>query len=108
MPDALLPPQPNPDPSDPAAALLADLHQLSAYLHARGDHTYTMAQRFAENARAHPESRAYDERQATMLEYQHYIWKEIAGLVDRLSQTHSNALERSAGEDHTSSEHELA
>lgn len=70
------------------AALLGDLGELRAYLEQRGRHTYELAQRFAENARRDPSSRAYDERQAAMLEYQHYIWHEIAGLVDKLLATY--------------------
>lgn len=64
--------------------LLADLAQLQQYLSERGDHTYELAQRFLANAKRDPSSRAYDERQATMLEYQHYIWREIAGRVGQL------------------------
>lgn len=86
-----LPPRPgaaNPQAEDVATALLADLRALADYLRQRGAKTYLLAQRFAENAQRHPESRAYDERQATMLEYQHYIWQEIAGLVTKLAQTY--------------------
>lgn len=64
--------------------LLADLETLQQYLDERGSHTYDLAQRFIANARRDPSSRAYDERQATMLEYQHYIWREIAGRVGQL------------------------
>lgn len=64
--------------------LLADLAQLQQYLDERGSHTYDLAQRFLANARRDPASRAYDERQATMLEYQHYIWREIAGRVGQI------------------------
>ena len=64
--------------------LLADLAQLRQYLDERGTHTYDLAQRFLANAKRDPSSRAYDERQATMLEYQHYIWREIAGRVGQL------------------------
>lgn len=64
--------------------LLDDLDTLRQYLQERGDHTYDLAQRFLANARRDPSARAYDERQATMLEYQHYIWREIAGRVARL------------------------
>jgi len=64
--------------------LLADLTQLQQYLSERGDHTYELAQRFLANAKRDSSSRAYDERQATMLEYQHYIWREIAGRVNKL------------------------
>ncbi|HEY1387655.1 MAG TPA: hypothetical protein VGF38_03845 [Ktedonobacterales bacterium] len=64
--------------------LLRDLEVLQAYLQERGRHAYELAQRFLANARRDAGSRAYDERQATMLEYQHYIWHEIAGRVSQL------------------------
>lgn len=73
------------------ASLLHDLEELRAYLDERGHHTYELAQRFMQNAQRNPGSRAYDERQATMLEYQHYIWHEIAGLVNKLLVTYSEA-----------------
>ena len=66
------------------ADLLADLSELRDYLAERGRHTYELAQRFLQNARRDTPERAYDERQATMLEYQNYIWHEIAGRVDQL------------------------
>jgi hypothetical protein len=65
-------------------ALLSDLTELRDYLSERGRHTYELAQRFLQNARRETPERAYDERQATMLEYQNYIWHEIAGRVDQL------------------------
>src|SRR5690242_774985 len=64
--------------------LLRDLDALQVYLQERGRHAYELAQRFLANARRDAGSRAYDERQATMLEYQHYIWHEIAGRVSQL------------------------
>ncbi len=70
------------------AALLRDLDSLHAYLTQRGRHTYDLAQKFMDSARRNTESRAFDERQATMLEYQHYIWHEIAGLVNKLLVTY--------------------
>ncbi len=73
------------------AALLADLKELRDYLRHRGRHTFDLAQRFLENARRDTSARAYDERQATMLEYQHYIWHEIAGLVDKLLASYGEA-----------------
>ena len=80
-----IPPRPTDDAStEPLVALLADLHSLSDYLHSRSRQTYEMATRFAQNARRNEDTRAYDERQTVMLEYQHHIWQEIAGLVDRL------------------------
>lgn len=83
------------------AALLRDLAELRDYLIARGQHTYELAQRFLQNARRDTPERGYDERQATMLEYQNYIWHEIAGRVDQLvarygGVTHE-APERSSG-----------
>jgi hypothetical protein len=68
------------------AALLSDLASLSEYLAQRGRHTYELAQQFMEHARQDRDasSRAYDERQATMLGYQRHVWAEIAGLVDKL------------------------
>jgi hypothetical protein len=66
------------------ASLVRDLETLHAYLEERGRHTYELAQRFLGNARRDAASRAYDERQATMLEYQHYIWHEIAGRLSQL------------------------
>ena len=58
-------------------SLLADLETLRQYLDERGRHTYELAQRFLENARRDPSSRAYDERQATMLEYQHSVLSDM-------------------------------
>ena len=66
------------------AALLADLDELQRYLDERGRHSAELAQRFLANARRDSASRSYDERQATMLEYQRYIWAEIAGRVGKL------------------------
>jgi hypothetical protein len=66
------------------AGLLRDLETLQGYLQERGRHSYELAQRFLANARRDAGSRSYDERQATMLEYQHYIWHEIAGRVNQL------------------------
>ena len=73
-----------PESAQRLAALMGDLTELQAYLEERGNHTYELAQRFMVNARRDASSRAYDERQATMLEYQHYIWREIAGRVGQL------------------------
>lgn len=74
-------------------AILGDLTELSNYLAQRGRHTYELAQKFVENAQRNSATRSYDERQATMLEYQHYIWVEIAGLVDKLLTRYSDAPE---------------
>lgn len=80
------------------AALLRDLDELAAYLTERGRHTYELAQRFLEHARQDASSRAYDERQAAMLEYQHYIWQEIAGLVNKLLVTYGDSAQSSEPE----------
>jgi hypothetical protein len=75
---------PDGESAEQLASLLHDLEELHAYLQERGRHSYELAQRFLANARRDAGSRAYDERQATMLEYQHYIWHEIAGRLSQL------------------------
>jgi hypothetical protein len=67
-------------------ALLRDLNELAEYLHGRGQNAYTLAQRFLENARREQDqkTKTFDEQQARMLDYQRYIWHEIAGLVEKL------------------------
>jgi hypothetical protein len=81
------------------AALLGDLNELADYLHGRGRSTYQLAQRFLEHARSEQDlkTRAYDENQAKMLDYQHYIWHEIAGLVEKLIQRYSDEAPSGAG-----------
>jgi hypothetical protein len=71
-------------------ALLGELEELRQYLEERGDRSSELAQRFTANAQRDPRSRAYDERQATMLEYQRYIWAEIAGRVGQLLNRYGN------------------
>jgi hypothetical protein len=80
-------------------SLLSDLETLRQYLDERGRHTYELAQRFLANAQRNASSRAYDERQATMLEYQHYIWHEIAGRVAQLLVVYGAEDERGADQD---------
>jgi hypothetical protein len=80
--------------------LLDDLETLRQYLDERGRHTYELAQRFLANARRDASSRAYDERQATMLEYQHYIWHEIAGRVAQLLVAYGADEERAIDQPH--------
>jgi hypothetical protein len=80
-------------------SLLGDLETLRQYLDERGRHTYELAQRFLANAQRDTGSRAYDERQATMLEYQHYIWHEIAGRVAQLLVAYGAEDERGADQD---------
>jgi hypothetical protein len=82
-----------PEAEQRLAALLADLETLRQYLDQRGRHTYELAQRFLANATRDPSSRQYDERQATMLEYQHYIWHEIAGRVAQLLAAYTDAAD---------------
>ncbi len=71
---------------EPLRALLRDLGELAEYLHGRGQNAYHLAQRFLENARREQDqkTKAFDEQQARMLDYQRYIWHEIAGLVEKL------------------------
>jgi hypothetical protein len=91
-----------PADDQPAAklrSLIGDLETLRQYLDERGRHTYELAQRFLANAQRDPSSRAYDERQATMLEYQHYIWHEIAGRVAQLLVVYGVEDEHGADQD---------
>ena len=69
-------------------ALLADLRQLSVYLHDQGDKKLVLARKFQENAQRDASSREYDQRQAVMLDYQHHIWHEIGNMVDKLVKQH--------------------
>jgi hypothetical protein len=91
---------PHDRPEEKLRSLLGDLETLRQYLDERGRHTYELAQRFLVNAERDPSSRAYDERQATMLEYQHYIWHEIAGRVSRLLVAYSAESEHAADPPH--------
>ena len=79
------------DASEVLASLLNDLVRLRDYLVERGQHTRELAERFLQNADRDRSSREFDQRQATMLEYQHYIWHEIAGQVDKLVSTYEQA-----------------
>jgi len=98
MSDAI-PPRPAEDAAEPLAALLGDMQSLSDYLHSRSRATYETATRFAASARQNADTRTYDERQATMLEYQHYIWHEIAGRVSQLLVAYGAENERDAEQD---------
>lgn len=65
-------------------ALLNDLHELSNYLHGRGEKSRLLSQQFAENAKKDTSNRDFDLNQARMLDYQHHIWHEIGSLVEKL------------------------
>ncbi len=73
-----------PAPAEKYEALLKDLHELTGYLHERGNKTLAMSKRFEENARKDPANQEFDLNQARMLDYQHHVWHEIGGLVDKL------------------------
>ena len=73
-----------PAPEEKYEALLKDLHELTAYLHERGSKTLAMSKRFEENARKDSANQEFDLNQARMLDYQHHVWHEIGGLVDKL------------------------
>ena len=66
------------------ASLLQDLEKMATYLHGRGDKTLALSKQFEENAKKDPANREFDQRQATMLDYQHHIWHEIGNMVDKL------------------------
>jgi hypothetical protein len=65
-------------------ALINDLNELGVYLHGRGDKTHALSQQFAENAKKDASNREFDLNQSRMLDYQHHLWHEIGGLVDKL------------------------
>jgi hypothetical protein len=65
-------------------ALLNDLQELTTYLHGRGDKTRALSLQFAENAKKDPSNREFDLNQSRMLDYQHHVWHEIAGAVEKL------------------------
>ncbi len=65
-------------------ALLKDLHELTTYLHGRGDKTLSLSKQFEEHAKQDASSRDFDLNQARMLDYQHNLWHEIGNLVDKM------------------------
>jgi hypothetical protein len=65
-------------------ALLQDLHDLSTYLHGRGDKTLVLSKQFEANAKKDGSNREFDLNQARMLDYQHHNWHEVGNLVDKL------------------------
>ena len=65
-------------------ALLKDLRELTNYLHGRGDKTLALSKKFEENAHNDTSNKDFDLNQARMLDYQHYVWHEIANLVDKM------------------------
>ncbi len=69
-------------------ALLEDLHQLAVYLHERGERSLKLSRQFEEHAKQDASNREFDLRQATMLDYQHHIWHEIANMVEKLIKQH--------------------
>jgi len=73
-----------PDSNEKLASLLKDMHDLSVYMHGRGDKTHTLSQQFAENAKKDAANREFDLNQSRMLDYQHNLWHEVGNLVDKL------------------------
>jgi hypothetical protein len=73
-----------PTSEEKLTALVKDLHELSTYLHGRGEKTLTLSKQFEQNARRDPSNKEFDLQQARMLDYQHHIWHEIGNLVDKL------------------------
>ncbi len=73
-----------PTSEEKLTALLQDLEQLATYLHGRGEKSLALSEQFEENAKKDPANREFDQRQATMLDYQHHIWHEIGNMVDKL------------------------
>jgi hypothetical protein len=73
-----------PDSEERLKALLNDLHELSDYLHQRGERSLKLSQQFTVNAQKDASNREFDLNQARMLDYQHSLWHEIGNLVDKL------------------------
>jgi hypothetical protein len=71
-------------PEERLNGLLSDLNELSTYLHGRGEKTLAMSKQFQSNAQKDASNREFDLNQARMLDYQHHLWHEIAGLVEKL------------------------
>ena len=71
-------------PEERLDGLLSDLNELSTYLHGRGEKTLAMSKQFQANAQKDASNREFDLNQARMLDYQHHLWHEIAGLVEKL------------------------
>jgi hypothetical protein len=64
--------------------LLKDLHELAAYLHARGERTLNLSRQFEAHAKQDPANREFDVNQARMLSYQHDIWHEIGNMLEKV------------------------
>jgi hypothetical protein len=75
-------------PEEKLDGLLNDLHELATYLHGRGEKSLAMSKQFEANARKDASNREFDLNQARMLDYQHHLWHEIAGLVENLVKKH--------------------
>ncbi len=73
-----------PSGEEKLTALLQELGQLATYLHGRGEKSLALSRQFEENAKKDPANREFDQRQATMLDYQHHIWHEIGNMVDKI------------------------
>ena len=65
-------------------SLLKDLHEMSDYLHNRGNKTKALSEQFAQNAKKDAANREFDLNQSRMLDYQHHTWHEIGNLIDKL------------------------
>ncbi|HLI68214.1 MAG TPA: hypothetical protein VKV19_00530 [Ktedonobacteraceae bacterium] len=81
-----------PTPEEQFQELYADLQQLAAYLHERGEKTLALSKRFEENARRDPSNREFDLNQARMLDYQHHVWNEMGALVEKLLKKYQHEM----------------
>lgn len=77
-------------PEEKLKGLLSDLHELTDYLHGRGEKTLAMSKQFEANAQKDPSNRAFDLNQAKMLDYQHHLWHEVGNLVEKLIKQYEN------------------
>jgi hypothetical protein len=81
-----------PTSDEKLSALLDDLRELGVYLHGRGDKTHALSMQFAENAKKDASNREFDLNQSRMLDYQHHLWHEIGGLVEKVIKKYDQPL----------------
>jgi hypothetical protein len=72
------------DSDEKLALLLKDLHEMSDYLHNRGNKTKALSEQFAQNAKKDASNREFDLNQSRMLDYQHHLWHDIGTMIDKL------------------------
>jgi hypothetical protein len=64
--------------------VMQELRELAVYMHERGEKTRKLSVQFAENAKKDASNREFDLNQSRMLDYQHSLWHEMGGLVEKI------------------------